>query len=339
MTRFANPWVLALLVTLPFLVLAWRLWVVPRRPRVRFSNLRLFEDVKPSLRQRLRGLPLVLRVASLALLIVALARPQAGATSTNVETEGIDIILTIDISGSMNAVDMTPETRGATPVGDVSRLDVAKNAAREFIQGRTTDRIGLVIFAGQALTQCPPTLDYNVLLRFLDDVHVGMLEDNTAIGTALVTTVNRLRQSDAKSRVVILLTDGANNAGTVDPITAAKVAKAVGIKVYCITAGRDENARFPVETFFGRQYVRQHTPIDEKTMRQIADITGGMAFRATSPEKLTAIYQQIGDMEQTKMETKEYVEYSELAGRLVIPALLLLLLEGLLGQTWFRRLA
>jgi len=328
-----------LLAALPLLWLVVRAWVAPRRPRIRFSNLRLFEDVRPSLRQRLHFLPLALRFACLALLVVALARPQAGATSTDVETEGIDIILTLDISGSMNAVDMTPEARGATPVGDVSRLEVAKNAAREFIQGRTSDRIGLVIFAGQALTQCPPTLDYNVLLRFLDEVHIGMLEDNTAIGTALVTTVNRLRQSDAKSRVVVLLTDGANNAGTVDPITAAKVAKAVGIKVYCITAGRDENARFPVETFFGRQYVRQHTPIDEKTMREIAAITGGMAFRATSPEKLTAIYQQIGELEKTKIETKEYVEYSELAQNLVVPALILLLLEGALGQTLFRRLA
>jgi Ca-activated chloride channel family protein len=339
MTRFATPWVLALLLVLPLLWLVYRAWMVPRRPRVRFSNLRLFEDVQPSLRQRLRFLPLALRFACLALLVLALARPQAGATSTDVETEGIDIILTLDISGSMNAVDMTPETRGATAPGDVSRLDVAKAAAREFIQGRTSDRIGLVIFAGQALTQCPPTLDYNVLLRFLDEVHIGMLEDNTAIGTAIVTTVNRLRESEAKSRVVILLTDGANNAGTVDPITAAKVAKAVGIKVYCITAGRDENARFPVDTFFGRQYVRQHTPIDEKTMQQIAEITGGMAFRATSPEKLSAIYREIGAMERTKMETKEYVEYSELAGRIVVPALVLLLLEGLLGQTFFRRIA
>src|SRR5262245_1370192 len=339
MTRFASPWLLVALVALPLLWLAYRQWVVPRRPRIRFSNLRLFEDVRPSARQRLRFLPLLLRFACLALLVLALARPQAGATSTNVETEGIDIMLTLDISGSMKAVDMTPDQRGATTVADVSRLDVAKNAAREFIQGRTSDRIGLVIFAGQALTQCPPTLDYNVLLRFLDEVHIGMLEDNTAIGPARVTTVNRLRQSDAKSRVVILLTDGANNAGTVDPITAAKVAKAVGIKVYCITAGRDENARFPVDTFFGRQYVRQHTPIDEKTMREIANITGGTSYRATSPEKLSAIYRQIGEMEKTKMETKEYVEYSELAGRVVTPALLLLLLEGVLGMTFLRRLA
>jgi Ca-activated chloride channel family protein len=220
----------------------------------------------------------------------------------------------------------------------VSRLEVAKNAAREFIQGRQTDRIGLVIFAGQAVTQCPPTLDYNVLLQFLDEVKTGQIEDGTAIGTAIVTAVNRLRESPAKSRVLVLLTDGANNAGTVDPITAAKVAKAVGVKIYTIAAGREENARFPVDTFFGRQYVRQYSPIDEKTLEQIASIGGGLYFRATSPEKLSEIYARIGDMEKTKVETKEYVEYSELASDLVLPALALLALEGVLAHAVFRRL-
>jgi len=339
MSRFANPLLLITLAALPLIALVYLRFVAGHRPRVRFSNLRLFEDVQPSVRQRLRVLPFVLRFACLSLLLVALARPQAGASSTSVESEGIDIVLTLDISGSMMAVDMTPEARGATPVGDVTRLDVAKQAAREFIQGRKTDRLGLVIFAGQALTQCPPTLDYNVLLQFLDQVHVGMIEDNTAIGTAIATGVNRLRETTGKSRVMILLTDGANNAGTVDPITAAKVAKAVGVKIYTIAAGRDENARFAVDTFFGKQYVRQYTPIDEKSLQEIAKLTGGLFFRATSPEKLTAIYKQIGDLEKTKVETKEYVEYSELADRLVWPALVLLALEGILAQTWFRRLA
>jgi Ca-activated chloride channel family protein len=176
-------------------------------------------------------------------------------------------------------------------------------------------------------------------LQFLDQVKVGQLEDGTAIGTALVTAVNRLRESDAKSRVIVLLTDGANNAGTVDPITAAKVAKAVGIKIYTIGAGREENARFPVETFFGRQYVRQYSPIDEKTLREIAAIGGGLYFRATSPEKLREIYERIGEMERTKVETKEYVEYSELAGWLVVPALLLLVLEGVMAHGVLRRVA
>jgi Ca-activated chloride channel family protein len=338
MTRFASPWILAALVVLPLLGLVYWRWVAPRRPRIAFSNLRLFEDVRPSLRQRLRVLPLVLRFICLALLVLALARPQSGASSTTIESEGIDIVMTLDTSGSMLAVDMTPETRGAVQ-RDISRMDVAKASAREFILGRQSDRIGLVIFAGQALTQCPPTLDYNVLLQFLDQVKVGQIEDGTAIGTAIVTGVNRLRESDAKSRVLILLTDGANNAGTVDPITAAKVARAVGIKVYAIAAGREENARFPVDTFFGRQYVRQYSPIDEKTLRQIAEIGGGLYFRATSPEKLTEIYKRIGDMEKTKVQTKEFVEYTELASRLVIPALALLLLEGVLSHAFFRRLA
>ncbi len=337
MSRFANPWILAALLLLPLLGFVWWRWVAPRRPRLAFSNLRLFEDVRPSTRQRLRGLPLVLRFACLALLVLALARPQSGASSTTLESEGIDIILTLDISGSMLAVDMTPEARGAVE-RDVTRLEVAKAAAREFIQGRQADRIGLVVFAGQSITQCPPTLDYAVLLQFLDRVKVGDLEDGTAIGTAIVTAVNRLRTSDAKSRVLILLTDGANNSGTVDPMTAAKIAKAVGVKIYAIGAGREENARFAVDTFFGRQYVRQYSPIDEKTLREIARIGGGLYFRATSPEKLQEIYAQIGEMEKTKVETKQYIEYSELAQWLVVPALALLGLEGLLAHGYFRRL-
>jgi Ca-activated chloride channel homolog len=337
MTRFANPWILIALLLIPvFAVVYWR-WVASRRPRVSFSNMRLFEDVQPSVRQRLRWLPIGLRFACLALLIVALARPQAGASSTSIESEGIDIILTLDISGSMLAVDMTSESRGAVD-RDVTRLEVAKAAASEFIKGRQADRIGLVVFAGQAITQCPPTLDYAVLLQFLDKVKVGDLEDGTAIGTAIVTAVNRLRTSDAKSRVLILLTDGANNAGTVDPITAAKVAKAVGVKIYAIGAGREENARFAVDTFFGRQYVRQYSPIDEKTLREIARIGDGLYFRATSPEKLSQIYHRIGEMEKTKVQTKQYVEYSELAGWLVVPALLLLGLEGILTHGVFRRM-
>jgi Ca-activated chloride channel family protein len=169
-------------------------------------------------------------------------------------------------------------------------------------------------------------------------VKVGQIEDGTAIGTALVTAVNRLRESEAKSRVIILLTDGANNAGTVDPITAAKVAKAIGVKIHTIGAGREENARFPVETLFGRQYVRQFSPIDEATLKQIAEIGDGRYFRATSPEKLTEIYSEIGEMEKTRIETKVYVEYSELAQSLVLPAFLMLLLEGFMSHVFLRRL-
>lgn len=336
MSRFESPWALVVLVSIPLLVAAYARWVHPRRAYLQFSSLRLLHDTRPTLRQRLHPVPLVLRLVALALLILALARPQSGVSSTSIESEGIDIILALDISGSMLAVDMTSETRGATR-RDVSRLDVAKLSAREFIEGRITDRIGLVVFAGHALTQCPPTLDYQVLLRFLDEVEVGQIEDGTAIGTALVTSVNRLRDSEAKSRVVVLLTDGANNAGTVDPITAAKVAKALGVKIYTIGAGREENARFPVETFFGRQYVRQYSPIDEATLKGIADIGDGRYFRATSPEKLTEIYKEIGKLERTRIETKQYVEYSELAHGLVLPAFALLLLEGLLVHLVLRR--
>jgi len=336
-TRFADPWVLAVLLAIPLLAFVYARWVRPRRVVLQFSTLRFLHDARPSARQHLSPLPLLFRFVALALLIVALARPQSGVSSTNIESEGIDIMLALDTSGSMLAVDMTSDRRGASRQ-DVSRLDVSKQAAREFISGRQSDRIGLVVFAGYALTQCPPTLDYSVLLGFLDQVEVGQLEDGTAIGTALVTSVNRLRDSEAKSRVVILLTDGANNAGTVDPITSAQMSKAVGVKIYTIGAGREENARFPVETFFGRQYVRQYSPIDEATLQKIAEIGDGQYFRATSPEKLTEIYEEIGKMERTRVETKQYVEYSELAQGLVLPAFVLLLLEGLLSHAVLRRL-
>jgi Ca-activated chloride channel family protein len=338
MTRFENPWVLLTLLALPFLFVAYRKWVHTRRVRLRFSNIRLFRDAKPGLRNRLHPVPLILRFLVLALLVVAIARPQSGVSSTSVESEGIDIILVLDISGSMQAVDMTPETRGATSTRDVSRIDVSKQAAHEFIEGRTSDRIGLVVFAGQALTQCPPTLDYMVLKDFLSKVSVGQLEDGTAIGTALATATNRLRESDAKSRVVILLTDGDNNAGMIDPITAAKAAAAIGVKIYTIGAGREENPRFPVEGFFGKQYIRQSSPIDEETLKKIAGIGHGQYFRATSPEGLSRIYEEIGELEKTKIETKEYVDYTELAQGLVIPAFLLLLLEALLAHWVLRRL-
>jgi len=338
MTRFADAWVLAGLAALPLLFLAARRWVWPRRTRLAFSSLLLFQDAHPSLRQRLRFLPPALRAAALALLVVALARPQSGASSTTVESEGIDIVLALDSSLSMNAVDMVSDQRGAVDQ-DVSRLQVAKQAARDFILGRKTDRIGLVVFAGYAITQCPPTLDYTVLMQFLDQVQTGQLEDGTAIGTAIVTAVNRLREIESKSRVLVLLTDGANNAGTVDPITAAKVAKATGIRIYTIAAGREDNPRYPVDTFFGRQYVRQYSPVDEKSLEEIAQIGGGLFFRATSPEKLAEIYKRIGEMETTRVETKEYVEYSELAQGLVLPALVLLALEGLLANAWLRRLS
>ncbi len=337
MMRFGNPWILVALLAVPLLLAAYLRWVRPRRTVLQFSSLRFLQDTRPSLRQRVQPLPLLLRLVALLLLVLALARPQSGSSSTSIDSEGIDIILTLDISGSMLAVDMTSDRRGATRQ-DVSRLEVAKEAARDFVEGRTADRIGLVVFAGQALTQCPPTLDYSVLLRFLDEVQTGQIEDGTAIGTALVTAVNRLRDSEAKSRVIILLTDGASNAGTIDPITAAKVARAMGVKIHTIAAGREENARFPVETFFGRQYVRQYSPIDEETLKKIAALGDGKHFRATSPEKLAEIYAEIGEMEKTRIETKVYVEYSELAQALVLPAFWMLLLEGFLTHGFLRRL-
>jgi Ca-activated chloride channel family protein len=231
----------------------------------------------------------------------ALARPQTGADRVEVKSEGIDIVLAIDVSGSMRAEDFRPD----------NRLTVAKRVAQEFVAGRAGDRIGLVVFAGGAYTQCPLTLDYGVLTDLLEEVSFGH-PDGTAVGMALATAVNRLRRAQGESRVVILLTDGQNNAGEVDPVTAAEAARALGIRVYTIGAGTDGLAQVPVDDpVFGRRYVQIEAHLDEETLQEIADLTGGKYYRATSAEALERIYQEIDALEKTEVETYEYVQYNE----------------------------
>jgi Ca-activated chloride channel family protein len=268
-----------------------------------------------------------LRVIVLILVAAAAARPQTGRSESSVKTEGIDIILVLDTSGSMQAQDFQPR----------NRLYVAKEVVKEFISKRKHDRIGLVVFSAQAMSQCPLTLDYDVLLGLVDRVDFGMLQDGTAIGVALATACNRLKDSAAKSRIVVLLTDGQNNAGMVSPDTAAKIAKSLGIKVYTVGVGTRGYAPVPVDDpMFGRRLVRMQVNIDEETLTNIAKSTGGEYFRATDAEELKKIYEQIDRLEKTTIETKTFTSYTDKYALFAIPALLLLALELALAESVLR---
>jgi Ca-activated chloride channel family protein len=300
-----------------------------RSATVRYSDLTLVRTGKMTFRQKFRHIVFGLRVLALALLFVALARPQSGNERRDVNAEGIDIILVLDISGSMRAEDFTPN----------NRLFVAKEEIGKFIDRRTNDRIGLVVFSRSAFTQCPPTLDYGVLKNFLQQVDFGMIEDGTAIGMALATGVNRLRDSTAKSKVIVLLTDGVNNVWEIDPIAAANIAKTMGVRVYTIGAGKPGNAMYPVyDPIFGKRYQYLPNEIDEVSLKKIADITGGKYFRARSESELEQIYTDIDQMEKTKIQVHEYMQYQELFPGYLLAGFLMLLLEMALGQTYFRKI-
>jgi len=329
--RFANPQFLLLLLILPAMVY----WYLQRQrlqkvsASIRYSTLGIVKSVKASPKRRLRHLLFVLRVVAVSFLIIALARPQSGQKDSEVTTEGVDIILAMDISSSMLAEDFRPQ----------NRLEAAKVVAGNFIKGRRNDRIGLVVFSAASFTQCPLTLDYGIVLRFLEEIKTGMIEDGTAIGLAIGNCVNRLKDSQAKSKVVILLTDGRNNRGELDPITAAKVAKAFNVRIYTIGAGKRGEALYPVDDpIFGRRYVNVPVQIDEELLQQIASITGGKYFRATDETSLDKIYHEIGEMEKTKIEVKEYTRYSELFLSWLVSALILIIMEIVLSQTVFRKI-
>jgi Ca-activated chloride channel family protein len=268
-----------------------------------------------------------LRVAALTLGVLALARPQFGEREEKLVGEAIDIVLALDVSGSMKAEDFQPN----------NRLFVAKERAVDFVMGRTGDRVGLVIFAGDAFTKCPLTLDYGVLAGLLRDIRFEDVGDPnaTAVGMALAAAANRLKDSEAKSKVVILLTDGINNAGAVDPLTAAELCKSLGIRVYTIGVGSDQDkVPFPEVDVFGRKtYVYYESRIDEATLSEVAAISGGLYFRATDPEALKRIYDRISEMEKTDIETQIFIRYSEVGPTLALLALALVLLELVLAHT------
>ena len=324
---FAYPWVLWLLLLIP--VLGVWYWRTKQKmvTELTFSSLQPFDHTPRALRERLRDMPVWLRLIALALFIIALARPQSVSSKENVSTEGIDIVLLLDISGSMLAEDFTP-----------NRMQAAKQVAEEFIDGRTNDRIGLVIFSAESFTQCPLTTDYPVLKSLLKEVKNGMIEDGTAIGLAIANGVNRLKDSKAKSRVMILLTDGVNNRGEIDPITAAKIAATFGIRVYTVGVGAQGEAPYPVETPFGIQRRLIPVDLDEKTLAAVADMTGGKYFRATDNRKLKAIYKEIDQLERSKIEVTAYKRYTELFYGWLGAGLLVLLLEVGMAGTVLRKI-
>jgi Ca-activated chloride channel family protein len=329
MFRFQDPIFLVFILVAIGLLIYYFKFKKARAASVRYSDVNLVRRLKPSLRIKERHILPVLRTLAIVLLAFALARPQSGRKGQEVSSEGIDIMLVLDISGSMKAEDFKPH----------NRLHVSKEVIKEFIGGRQSDRIGLVVFSKQSFTQCPLTLDYGVLFNFLDQVDFGMIEDGTAIGLAIANAVNRLRESDAKSKVVILLSDGRNNAGEIDPITAAQTAKAMKVKIYTIGAGKPGRAPIPVDhPIFGKRYVWAETEIDETNLREIARITGGEYFRAKDEEALSRIYKQISQMEQTEIKVKEYLQYNELFSNYAFVGLLLLLVEVVLANTRYRKI-
>ncbi|MCS7012136.1 MAG: VWA domain-containing protein [Chloroherpetonaceae bacterium] len=329
---FQNPEAFWLLLLLPVLVFwHWHRVRTGRLPAVVFSSVK--ELVKTGHQaiwlQLGRYMPLGLRILALSFLIVALARPRLENQRQTVYAEGIDIMMVIDLSGSMLAEDFEPK----------NRIEAAKEVAIDFINHRISDRIGLVVFAGQSYTQCPLTLDYNLLKTLIAKLEAGQLaEDGTAIGLAIATAANRLRDSQAKSKVIILLTDGQNNAGEIEPITAAELAAALGIKIYTVGAGTQGYANYPFEDpLFGKRYMRVKVDVDDATLTRIADLTGGRYFRATDYESLKKIYREIDALEKTKVEVETFTEYKEEFVRFLTPALLCLALEVLLINTRWRR--
>ena len=301
--------------------------------QVIFPSLHALKKLKPSFFLRYRYVLIILRSTAIALFVIALARPQHGNEQTKVKTEGIDIVLAVDVSGSMLAEDF--EIGGRRH----NRLYVIKQVVKDFIQKRTNDRLGLVVFAGRAYTQCPMTLDYGMLLQLLEKVEIGMVEDGTAIGSGIGSSVDRLKNTKAKSKVVILLTDGRNNSGEIDPFTAAEIAKTLGIKVYTIGAGTKGLAPFPAIDLFGNTVMRQvKIDIDDDALREIAKITDGKYYRATDTESLKEIYRQIDKLEKTESEVTQYTEYSELFHYFLLPAFGLLLFELGLKKTKFRKI-
>lgn len=315
--RFENPRVLwLLLVLVPMAV--WYVYRTLRgRAAIRVSTVGGVRHLRPTYRYWLRHVPFVLRCAVVALVIFAMARPQVAEDRQNVNAEGIDMVMALDISSSMLARDFKPD-----------RLGAAKDIGSKFILDRPTDRIGLVVFAGEAFTQSPITTDHVSLVNLMNQIESGMIDDGTAIGNGLATAVNRLKESDSPSRVVILLTDGVNNSGQIDPLTAAQIAADYGIRVYTIGVGTEGVAPMPsLNAWGGVSFVQAKVEIDEKMLREIAELTGGRYFRATDNTKLAEIYAEINQLEKTKVEVENFVKYSEVYHFWLLLAVGLLLLE------------
>ncbi|MEP7255381.1 MAG: VWA domain-containing protein [Ferruginibacter sp.] len=321
---FGQPWFFGLLVLIPVLIF----WYVSKNNKQQGAIFISDTSAKglSSWKTSFRHLPFVLRLLSIVFIIAALARPQAKFEEQNIEGEGVDIVLCIDVSGSMTAQDLTP-----------NRLEAAKNVAIDFVNKRLTDRIGIVIFSGESFTQCPLTTDRRVLVSAIENIRNGLLEDGTAIGSGLGTSVDRLRTSKSKSKVVILLTDGENNGGLIDPETAKEIAKAFQVKVYTIGVGTDGYAPQPVNTPMGVVMQNGKVSIDEKLLKEIAYQTGGKYFRAKDNDGLIGIYAEINQLEKSKVEISNRTRYTEKFFPFIVAVLVFLFLELLLRFTLFRK--
>lgn len=324
--HFANKYCFLLLALIPLLVFWY--WKKQRTDRssFNFSGFDKSWKNKPSLKIRLLHLPFILRLIGLIFLIIVLARPQSNRSRQDVSVEGIDIVMALDISGSMLAEDFRP-----------NRLEAAKEVAMEFIDGRPDDRIGLVVFSGESFTQCPITTDHVVLKNLFSGIKSGMIDDGTALGEGLATAVSRLRSSTAKSKVIILLTDGVNNMGVIAPLTAAEIAHTYGIRVYTIGIGRDGMAPYPFQTVFGVQYQNIEVKIDEALLSQIAKMNGTKYFRATNKNKLKDIYAEIDKMEKTKIDVTEYHRKNEEYLPFLLFGLLMIISGELLRLTYLKK--
>lgn len=325
---WANPeWLWLLLLLIPVIgYQIWKYWT-KKNPSLTFSDTSELKNISGNWRSYGVWVTPLLQWLAFVLIVIAIARPQYQNTTVERDAEGIDIVLTLDISTSMKAEDLEP-----------NRLEAAKNVAEDFINKRISDRIGLVLFARQSFTMVPPTLDYDLLQNMLDEVEMGIVEDGTAIGMGIATAVNRLKESNAESKVIILLTDGQNNAGEIDPVTAADLALSYNIKIYTIGAGTRGTAPYPVQDpIFGNRYQNVEVDIDEEMLKQIANMTGGQYFRATDTESLQEIYDQIDELEKTEIEEVIYTDYQDLYSRFLLPGILLLILSIVSDRFLFRK--
>jgi Ca-activated chloride channel family protein len=316
---FENGWFLWFLLVIPLLV-AWYIYRQSRaHASVKLATAGFLMNGHKTFRHYLRHILFALRITVIALVIIVIARPQSVDRWQSSTTEGIDIILALDVSGSMLARDFSPD-----------RLEASKSVATEFINGRPYDRIGLTVFSGESFTQCPLTTDHAVLINLMREVKSGIIEDGTAIGVGLATAISRVKDSEAISKVIILLTDGVNNMGAIDPVTAAEIAKTFGVRVYTIGVGSRGFADYPVQTPFGMRYQKMQVEIDEALLKQIAEMTGGSYFRAVDNTSLQQVYSEIDKLEKSKIETREHSRREEVFIPWALAAAVILALELLL---------
>ena len=325
---FENGWFLWFLLVIPLLVAYYVYRLSKTHASVSLSTAGFLMNGHRTFRHYLRHILFGLRIAAIAMTIIVIARPQSVDRWQSSTTEGIDIILALDVSGSMLARDFTPD-----------RLEASKNVATEFISGRPYDRMGLTVFSGESFTQCPLTTDHAVLINLMREVRSGIIEDGTAIGVGLATAINRIKDSDAISKVIILLTDGVNNMGSIDPVTAAEIAKTFGIRVYTIGVGSMGYADYPVQTPFGMRYQKMQVEIDEALLKQIAELTGGRYFRAVDNTSLQQVYIEIDKLEKSKIETREHSKREEVFWPWALAAAVLLTLELLLRYLFMKNMS